>query len=179
MESYGFDHAIDHRTLPKRTGEVGNYDWTLRKEELRKRLKAVAPNGIDMYYDNVGEAHFEAAFESLRGEGRIAICGGIASYNDAVPTKPRIYPGRMIYAFQRIEGFVCRPWLSGKRGNFLKDMSKWLQQGLIQVPETKYDGIAKWPLAFRNLFVNTEKKEGKVVIAISDEDFSDIEVVDA
>ena len=72
MESYGFDHAIDHRTLPKRTGEVGNYDWTLRKEELKKRLKAVAPNGIDMYYDNVGEAHFEAAFESLRGEGRIA-----------------------------------------------------------------------------------------------------------
>ena len=37
MESYGFDHAIDHRTLPKRTGEVGNYDWTLRKEELKKR----------------------------------------------------------------------------------------------------------------------------------------------
>ena len=63
MESYGFDHAIDHRTLPKRTGEVGNYDWTLRKEELKKRLKAVAPNGIDMYYDNVGEAHFEAVFE--------------------------------------------------------------------------------------------------------------------
>ena len=37
VESYGFDHAIDHRTLPKRTGEVGNYDWTLRKEELKKR----------------------------------------------------------------------------------------------------------------------------------------------
>ena len=57
---------------------------------------------------------------------------------------------------------MCLPWLSGKKGNFLKDMGGWLAEGKVQVEETVFDGIESWPMAFQSLFtgVNT----GKVVI---------------
>ena len=75
-----------------------------------------------------------------------------------------IYIGQMIYTFQRIEGFVCVPWLSGKKGNFLADMSQWIQQGIIKTPETFFDGIEQWPHAFQSLF--TGAKRGKVVVRV-------------
>ena len=75
VSTYGFDHAIDRKTLPEKAEDGG---WQERKDELKRRLKQAAPDGIDMYFDNVGQDHFEAAFESLRKLGRIAVCGGIA-----------------------------------------------------------------------------------------------------
>ena len=67
--------------------------------------------------------HFEAAMAMLKIGGRVAVCGTISNYNDAAPTPPGINLGNMIYSGQRIEGFVCTPWLSGAQGNFLEDMS--------------------------------------------------------
>ena len=73
VESHGFDVAIDRKKLPK-WGSDG--DWTASKEALRQQLQeAAGPGGIDMYFDNVGADHFEAAFESLGKGGRVAICG--------------------------------------------------------------------------------------------------------
>ena len=57
---------------------------------------------------------------------------------------------------------MCMPWLSGAEGNFLADMSKWLQEGKIVVEETKFEGIDSWPIAFQSLF--TGGNTGKVVI---------------
>ena len=132
VDGYGFDVAIDRKTLPEKDAD-GN--WDARKEELKKRLKEAAPNGIDMYFDNVGQDHFEAAYETLGTGGRIAICGGIAGYNDAQAPKERIKPTTTIYTFQRIEGFMCMPWLSGKKGSFLSDMAGWLKEGKIKPKE--------------------------------------------
>lgn len=152
-EKYGFDHAIDYKKASN-------------KEELAALLKEVAPDGIDMYFENVGGIHFEVAFEALRTGGRIAVCGQIASYNtaaaDYVPLS--INPMQMIYTAQRIEGFVCFPWLSGAKGTFLKSMSEWLKQDKLVVQETFFDGIESWPTAFQSLF--TGKNVGKVVVRI-------------
>jgi len=162
LDKYGFDSHIDYK---KASTEA----------ELTAMLKAAAPEGIDMYFENVGGMHFETAMSCLRTKGRIAVCGCIANYNKATTgadTSATASPGgdvfnkidigQMIYSFQRIEGFVCMPWLSGQKGNFLQDMSRWLKEGKIQVQETHFQGIEQWPLAFQSLFTGANK--GKVVV---------------
>lgn len=112
----------------------------------------------------MGGIHFEAAMASLRPHGRVAVCGGISQYNLGEKVPLKFNPTDMIYTFQRVEGFVCMPWLSGMKGNFLKDMSGWLNEGKVKAEETKFDGIESWPLAFQSLF--TGGNIGKVVVNV-------------
>jgi len=156
-ERYGFDHSIDYRALP-----ADDRDAALAA--LTARLKECAPDGIDMYFENVGGVHFEAAMASLRRYGRVAVCGCISGYNEKTTPANSLKIGDMIYSFQRIEGFVCMPWLSGAKGNFLEDMSTWIQDGRVKTEETFFDGIERWPEAFQSLF--TGKKLGKVVVRV-------------
>ena len=106
--------------------------------------------------------------ESLGKGGRIAVCGAISEYNyggsGTASSAPRnsIKITQMIYSGQRIEGFVCMPWLSGARGAFLADMSKWFKAGHIKAEETFFEGVDEWPNAFAALF--TGKNLGKVVV---------------
>lgn len=150
-EKFGFDHAIDYKAAST-------------KEEMVTALKEVAPNGIDMYFDNVGGYHLEAALEVLRAKGRVAICGQIAEYNSKVPTPVNWYPMKMIYSQQTISGFVCSEWLEGKRGNFHTDMPRWIEEGKVHLEETIFEGIDSWPLAFQSLFVGGNT--GKVVVRL-------------
>lgn len=150
-KEFGFDHAIDYKTIPD-------------ADALKKALKEVAPEGIDMYFDNVGGMHFVAAFNSLRPYGRIAVCGGISQYSTSKPEQLAINPLQMIYTFQRVEGFVSQPWLTGQRGTFLKDMGAWVKEGKVRVQETVFEGIEQWPEAFRSLF--TGANTGKVVVRV-------------
>jgi NADPH-dependent curcumin reductase CurA len=150
-EKFGYDHAIDYKKLSS-------------KEELVAALKAVAPDGIDMYFENVGGFHFEAAFDSLRDKGRIAVCGGISMYNDEAFTPVSINPMTMVYSFKRIEGFVCFPWLGGERGNFLQDMHGFLREGKVVPQETVFQGLESYGEAFQSLF--TGKNLGKVVVRV-------------
>lgn len=150
-EKFGFDECIDYKTIKT-------------KEEMVAALNAVAPDGIDMYYDNVGGIHFDAALETLRSRGRVAICGQIQEYNNKTVAPTLFNPIKMIYTQQRIEGFVCGDWLYGARGDFLKDMSRWLAEGKIRIEETNFEGIENWPLGFQSLF--TGGNTGKVVIRV-------------
>lgn len=153
-EKFGFDEVVDYKAV-----EGGP-----SAEALTAALKKVAPDGIDMYFENVGGAHFEAAMASLRPHGRVALCGGISNYNKGEAVPERFFPMKMIYSFQRVEGFMCMPWLSGQKGKFLDDMSEWLQQGKIAVEETHFSGVDQWPLAFQSLF--TGGNTGKVVVKV-------------
>lgn len=148
---YGYDHAIDYKTINT-------------KEELIEKLKEVAPEGIDMYFENVGGIHFEAALAVLRQYGRVAVCGWISEYNNAVMAPIQANPGLMIYKQWRIQGFICSRWLHGEKGNFLADMSQWLKEGKVKVQETFFDGIENWPVGFQSLF--TGRNVGKVVIRL-------------
>ena len=84
QEEWGFDHAIDYKTCNG-------------KEDLVAALKKVAPNGINMYFENVGGIHFAAAMDVLAPKGRVAVCGQIDNYNDANPGPCAFHPMRMIY----------------------------------------------------------------------------------
>lgn len=153
-EVYGFDESIDYKAAE---GSA---------ETLTSLLREKAADGIDMYYENVGGIHLEAAFNNLNPHGRIAVCGMISQYHDKAPTN-RLNLMKMIYTFQRIEGFVCTPWLTGRKGNFLKDMSQWWNEGKVSIEETFFEGVSEWPRAFNALF--TGQKKGKVVIRIHHE----------
>jgi NADPH-dependent curcumin reductase CurA len=146
---YGFDHAIDYKTLAN-------------KDELVAKLKEVAPDGIDMYFENVGGMHFDAALECLRQRGRVAVCGFINEYHHNQGLKLQFDAVSLLYKQQRIEGVLCFPWLY--EGKFVADMSKFLQEGKILAQETYFDGIEQWPLAFISLF--TGANIGKVVVRV-------------
>ena len=148
-KAFGFDHCVDYKACSS-------------KKDLIVALRKVAPNGIDMYFENVGGMHFEAAMSCLKIGGRVAVCGTISNYNDARPPPTSIHISNMIYSGQRIEGFVCTPWLSGARGNFLQDMSKWIKEGKVQVEETLFEGSDAYGEGFRSLF--TGGNYGKVVV---------------
>lgn len=114
------------------------------------------------YFENVGGFHFDAALASLRSGGRIAVCGGISEYNVGEPELHSFNPMSMVYTAQRIEGFLCGPWLTGQRGHFLRDMADFYRQGKLAPQETFFDGVEKWGEGFQALF--TGKNVGKVVI---------------
>merc|ERR1711935_470400 len=97
--------------------------------------------------------HFEAAMSCLRPMGRVAVCGVISTYNAARPEPNQIHITNMIYNKQRIEGFECSPWLSGRKGNFLTDMASYVTDGKVKVEETFFDGIESFGTAFQSLFV--------------------------
>jgi NADPH-dependent curcumin reductase CurA len=152
ISELGFDGAIDYKQNPT-------------TEALRAALEKEAPQGIDMYFDNVGGSHFEAAFQSLRPGGRIAVCGGISQYNEASPSSVKINPLAMIYSAQRIEGFLCFPWL--RKGSFLAEMKRWVDDKKIQrTDEAVYEGLEKFVEAFQSLLAPGSKNIGKVVVRL-------------
>jgi len=153
-EKFGFHEAIDY----KAAAAVG-------AGELEARIRATAgPKGLDMVFENVGTTTFESAFRCLGMGGRIAVCGGIAAYNEATEPLVHISPLQMIYTAQRIEGFVCGPWLTLQRGNFLETMRAAIADGSVVVEETFYEGIDAWIDAFRSLFDGSHV--GKVVVRV-------------
>lgn len=153
IKRYGYDYQIDYK-------EISN------QELLTAELKKADPNGIDMYFENVGSYFFDSAYECLKPHGRIAVCGQIANYNNKTGSN-NLNLMQTIYKFQRIEGFTCFPWLSHQKGNFLKDMSGWIKEGKVNaIDETFYEGIEQWPAAFRSLFVGSQANKGKVVVRI-------------
>jgi len=157
QEEFGYDVCI-------------NYKRAQNAKEMTALVKANAPEGIDFYFENVGGDHFTAALNNIRPKGRIAVCGAISRYSstDSSPPTESLFLGQIIYTQVRIEGFLCGDWLSGKRGNFLQDMSSWYKQGLVTKRETVFEGVERWPEAFHALFVQGGDNLGKVVVKVED-----------
>jgi NADPH-dependent curcumin reductase CurA len=111
-----------------------------RDGEVEELLAAAAPDGIDVYFDNVGGDHLEAALSSLRMGGRVALCGSISNYNaeGAVPGPSNLY-------LSRRKALTLRGFMVGQYGDrtaaFEADMRGWLSSGELVFPETVFDGI--------------------------------------
>ncbi|HEY2889191.1 MAG TPA: NADP-dependent oxidoreductase [Dongiaceae bacterium] len=129
------DAAIDYRATP----------------DLPQALAAAAPDGIDIYFDNVGGSHLEAAIGHMRMHGRIAMCGSISRYND---DQPKPGPNNLFLTVARrltIEGFIVSDhW--DRMGEFLDAMAGWIAEGRMHWQETVVDGLAAMPDAFVGLF---------------------------
>jgi NADPH-dependent curcumin reductase CurA len=138
----GFDAAFNYHDAP-----------------VREQLKAAADgNGIDVYFDNVGGDHLEAALAELKVGGRVAMCGAIAQYNATEPT-----PAPRNLALAIGKQLTLRGFLVGgqrqHRAEFFEKMSGWLADGSVRYDETIVDGLENAPQAFMDLLngANTGK----------------------
>ncbi len=126
------------------------------------QLIEAAPKGIDVYFDNVGGEHLDAALATARLNARFAICGLIDVYNtgQAMPLK---YFARVIGMRIRIEGLLFNDFV-GQMGKFMADAGAMIASGQLQSRETVFDGLEKAPDAFMGLF--TGANTGKMLVKI-------------
>ena len=134
VKSLGADAVIDYKS----------------EGSLFKKLTDAAPGGIDVYFDNVGAEHLDAALGTANPGGRFAICGMIDMYNTGAPTQLR-YAVRIIGARLRVQGFIVSDFMS-RAGEFHADMGDMLKSGKLQRQETVMDGLDATPDAFLALF---------------------------
>jgi len=146
VERFGYDAAIDYRA-----------------GDLRGQLAAAAPDGIDVYFDNVGGEHLEAALGAARRHGRIALCGAIAQYNATSPTPG---PRNLALAIGKrltLRGFIVSDYF-GRNKEFVEEMASWLAQGRVVALETVVHGLERTPEAFISLFSGANT--GKLVVTV-------------
>ena len=106
---------------------------------LRQQLRAAAPDGIDVYFDNVGGEHLETAISALTLHGRIAVCGMISQYNAETPAPGPRNLAMMIGKRLRMQGFIVNDF-NHLRPAFLAEMGPWLANGDVRFDETIVDG---------------------------------------
>jgi hypothetical protein len=134
--SAGTDEKVAHLTDELHFDAAFNY----KSAPVRQQLRNAAPDGIDVYFDNVGGDHLEAAIGSMNNYGRIAACGSISVYNAAEPPPgPRNLP-LIVTKRLTMRGFIIIDH-SDRHSEFVREMSGWLKDGSIKHQETVIDGI--------------------------------------
>jgi hypothetical protein len=133
VRSLGADQVIDYKSGP-----------------VLKGLAAAAADGIDVYFDNVGGDHLDAAFALARQNARFAICGMIEGYNLREPMCFR-YIMRIIAMRIRLQGFIVFDYFP-RMAEFYRDMGGWLASGAVKPQETVVEGLENMPEAFLGLF---------------------------
>ncbi len=134
-----------------------------KKGNLLENVRAAAPKGIDIYFDNVGGEHLEVALEVARPFARFIECGMISIYNDEAPAPG---PRNMAYVVGKritMRGFIVIDFID-MREQFYKEMTQWVLDGRIKAEETVENGIANAPKAFLNLF--TGGNTGKMLVKL-------------
>ena len=146
IDELGFDHAFDYRD-----------------GHLERQIREGAPEGIDVYFDNVGGDHLQAALNCMKPNGRIPLCGAIAQYN---ATEPVPGPNNLTIAIGMqltLKGFIVSNF-GHLREAFMRDMTEWVNSGQLKYRETTFEGLDKAPEAFIGLF--TGANTGKMVVQI-------------
>jgi NADPH-dependent curcumin reductase CurA len=132
----GFDDCLDHR-----------------EPDFATRLKNACPKGIDVYFENVGGAVFEAVLPLLNNFARVPVCGLIAHYNDT-EVKPPKWAATMMRAIltKRLtfRGFIVSDF-AAHQADFLRDMSRWVREGRVKYKEFVTEGLDSAPQAFIGL----------------------------
>lgn len=132
-------------------------------DDVSKQLAEMFPNGIDLYFDNVGGDHLEGAIDNMNDFGRIVCCGMISTYNDAEPKPGPSNVFKIIAKRIRMQGFIVRDHMD-QQPEFTKEMSDWIQSDKIHWEETVTEGLENAPQAFINLFHGD--KMGKALVKL-------------
>ena len=152
IEEAKIDHAFNYK-------EVG-------ADNISSELRRVCPKGIDIYFDNVGGKHLEAALDNMNVYGSIVLCGMISQYNYTGDTLLSKGPSNLFSAIRNrlnIQGFIVRDHYD-MLGEFRTNMSKWISEGKIKWEETVIEGLENAPKAFLALFKG--EKMGKMLVKI-------------
>ena len=129
-----------------------------------KALRAAAPRGIDVYFDNVGGDILEACLSLMNNRGRIACCGAISQY-DGVPSAhgPRGVPGLIVVKRLIMQGFIVFDFQS-RMDEFYREVGQLIASGQLKSRETVHDGLESMPDAFRGLF--SGENLGKMLVRV-------------
>ena len=141
LREIGFDAAFNYRSGP-----------------VLDQLREAAPDGIDVYFDNVGADHLDAALVVLRNHGRVAMCGAIANYNTTEPPAGPANIGLAVSKRLTLRGFIIVDH-GDRMPAMIADVSGWLSGGELTHAETIVDGLDHAPGAFIDLLrgANTGK----------------------
>ena len=148
QDELGYDAAINYKTQP-----------------VYKALKEIAPQGIDVYFDNVGGDILEAALFRMNLFGRIACCGAVSQYDGAPPSSgPRGVPGLIVTKRLNLRGFIMSDF-PDEREKALSDLQGWVASGKINVKEDIIEGLENTPAALIGLLAgdNRGKRMVKVI----------------
>ena len=154
LDELGFDAAVDHRS-----------------PNFAEKLRAACPDGIDVYFENVGGAVAAAVLPLLNLYARVPVCGLIAQYNDTeTPEGPDRLPGfftRVLVKSLTIRGFIQREFVSEMYADFQRDVSGWIREGRFAYREDIVDGLENAPAAFIGLLRGSNF--GKLVVRVAEE----------
>ncbi|TVR56557.1 MAG: NADP-dependent oxidoreductase [Spirochaetaceae bacterium] len=134
-----------------------------KNTDLTAELKSRFPDGIDVYFDNVGGAHLEAAIANMNRHGRIVACGMISTYNTTEPPPGPRNMMRIVGERLTIRGFIVGDHAE-QRERFTERMTSWIESGDVVYEETVVDGIENAPRAFIGLF--SGENLGKMVVKV-------------
>ncbi|BDM67580.1 NADP-dependent oxidoreductase [Streptomyces nigrescens] len=148
VEEYGFDAAFNYKN--------GN---------VTQQLKEAAPEGIDVYFDNVGGDHLEAAISALNVHGRAAICGMISMYNATEPSPAPRNLAMVIGKRLRLQGLLVSDH-SALQPQFVEEVSAWIRSGELQYSETKVAGIEHGVDAFLGMLRG--ENTGKMIVSLTE-----------
>ncbi|MDB5449598.1 MAG: alcohol dehydrogenase, zinc-containing [Phenylobacterium sp.] len=148
LKEIGVDHVIDYKA----------------EKDLTAALLAAAPDGIDVYFDNVGGPHLEAALNGARLFARFAICGMISIYNATEPQPGPRNLALLIGKNIRMEGFIVSHHFD-LMPQYIADLSKWVAEGKVTWKETVFEGLEKAPDAFMGLFKG--ENLGKMLVKLA------------
>ena len=147
-EELGFDDAIDYKN-----------------ENIKDALKRTCPDGIDVYFDNVGGGILDAALTRLRMHARIVICGAISQYNNKEAIKgPSNYLSLLVNR-ATMQGMVVMDY-ARQYGTAAQEMGGWIAQGKLKSKEDVYEGIENFYDTYMRLF--TGEKLGKLVLKVKE-----------
>jgi NADPH-dependent curcumin reductase len=153
VEELGFDVCLDRRD-----------------PQLAERLATACPDGIDVYFENVGGAVFDAVLPMLNIGARVPVCGFIAHYNDeTLPAGPNRLPLLLSTLLQkriRMQGLIILDHYADRFDAFRRDMGEWLAAGRVKLREDLVDGLENAPAAFIGLLEG--HNFGKLVVRVAD-----------
>jgi len=131
---------------------------------VRRTLRGLCPDGIDVYFDNVGGDVFEAALFNMANHGRIVCCGAVSLYDGAPPQHgPRGVPGLIVTKRLKVEGFVVMDFYDG-RDAALAQLKAWVESGQLKVHEDVIDGFERLPAALIGLLAGENR--GKRMVKV-------------
>ncbi|MFM8518557.1 MAG: NADP-dependent oxidoreductase [Nevskiaceae bacterium] len=149
VESLGYRAAIDYKT-----------------EDVRARVAALAPQGVDVYFDNVGGDILEAAIDNMAQEGRIVVCGSISQYLTGESKKGPANYFNIVYRNVRMQGFHIYSYAS-RFTEAEARLARWIRDGRLQPREDRIHGLENMPAALQRLFASSNT--GKQVVQIADD----------
>jgi NADPH-dependent curcumin reductase CurA len=148
MDEVGIDAAFNYK-------EVG---------KIRRELKKLCPDGIDVYFENVGGEHLEAALQRMNIYGRVVMCGSISDYNNPIPPPGPRTLGFVVTKRLTLKGYIISDHYD-QLPQFYADMKTWIDAGNIKWRETILEGLENAPRAFIGLFKGDNV--GKMLVQIS------------